>query len=109
VSRGLALFTTAGDAGAASPSEPYSGENWRGWWSDPDNDRWLNSAGTDETLGSFCGALMGVRWSDLGLPRTAAVSLADSANLGVGAVRAYGDVFFNEGSYGPTQDGRMGS
>lgn len=70
VSKGMAWFNAAGDMGADTSFTRYAGGYWRGTWSDPDNDGWLNFKGTDETLGAYCGALLGLRWSDWGAGRT---------------------------------------
>jgi hypothetical protein len=69
VSKGMAFFTSAGD-GVGGPGYGFLGGYWRGAYNDPDGDRWLNFSGGDEHLATLCGALMGVRWSDWGWPRT---------------------------------------
>lgn len=69
VTKGMAWFQTAGDFGLLGTTY-YPGGHWRGTWYDPDGDRWLNFKGTDEALGTYCGALMGLRWSDWGAGRT---------------------------------------
>jgi len=70
VSKGIAWLNAAGNGAADPQYQIYQGGYWRGTWSDPDNDRWLNFKGTDESLGTYCGALMGLRWSDWGSTRT---------------------------------------
>ncbi len=70
VSKGMAWFNTAGDMGQDTAYPKYAGAYWRGTWNDPDRDGWLNFSGTDETLGTYCGALLGLRWSDWGTGRT---------------------------------------
>ena len=69
--KGMMWFNSAGDA-AKWPTDEYIyvGAYWRGVWNDPDYDRWLNFSGTDESLGAYCGALMGLRWSDWGASKT---------------------------------------
>ncbi len=70
VSKGMAWFNAAGNAARNTATVKYSGGYFRGKWSDPNNNRWMNWYGTDESLSVYCGALMGVRWSDWALPRT---------------------------------------
>ncbi len=70
VSKGLTWFQAAGDAGLDPEYTYYRGGYWRGTWNDPDGDGWLNFNGVDETLGTLCGALLGLRWSDWGAART---------------------------------------
>ncbi len=67
-SKGIGVVPVRGRLREGPHHTWYPGQHWR--WSDPDNDRWLNFTGTDETLGTFCGALMGLRWSDWGAART---------------------------------------
>ncbi|MDP1794377.1 MAG: S8 family serine peptidase, partial [Acidimicrobiales bacterium] len=69
VTKGMAWFNSAGDAAPMFPGK-YQGGHWRGAWSDPTGNRWLNFSGSDETLGTYCGALLGLRWSDWGAART---------------------------------------
>ncbi|MDO9175183.1 MAG: S8 family serine peptidase, partial [Actinomycetota bacterium] len=69
VSKDIAWFNSAGDAAPQFPGK-YEGGHWRGVWSDPTGNRWLNFSGTDETLGAYCGSLLGLRWSDWGAGRT---------------------------------------
>jgi len=64
VSKGIAWFNTAGEL--AQEANTYNGTYWRGTWADPDNDRWLNFKGTDESLTVYCGMLLGLRWNDWG-------------------------------------------
>ena len=70
VSKGMAWFNTSGDSAADTRYTSYQGGYWRGLWSDPNGNRFLNFKGVDETLGTYCGALMGLRWSDWGAART---------------------------------------
>ncbi|HUC32656.1 MAG TPA: S8 family serine peptidase, partial [Ilumatobacteraceae bacterium] len=70
ISKGIMWVNTAGDNAAHPGYDFYKGGYWRGMWNDPDGDRWLNFSGTDETLGTYCGALMGLRWSDWGAGKT---------------------------------------
>lgn len=70
VAKGLTWFQAAGDAGLDPGYAYYRGGYWRGTWTDPDGDGWLNFKGNDETLGTLCGALLGLRWSDWSAART---------------------------------------
>lgn len=64
VSKGIAWFNTAGEMGVNNSYASYKGGHWAGLWSDPDNDRYLNFSGTDESLSVYCGSLMGLRWKE---------------------------------------------
>jgi hypothetical protein len=86
VYKGIAWFQYGGNFGKDSQYTWYPGSYWRGAWSDPDNDRWLNFTGTDETLGTFCGALMGLRWSDWGAARTDYELWAADVKIATGTV-----------------------
>lgn len=68
VSQGMAWFNSAGNS--AGKEDVHFGSYWRGQWSDPDGDGWLNFSGTDEHMGFFCAFINGVRWSDWGSART---------------------------------------
>ncbi|MDP2291449.1 MAG: S8 family serine peptidase [Actinomycetota bacterium] len=70
VSRGMLWVNSVGNAANDDMYPSYSGGYWRQPWSDADGDRWMNFWGTDESMGSYCGALFGVRWSDWGASRT---------------------------------------
>lgn len=70
VSKGIAWVNAAGNANPDPQYPSFQGGYWRGTWNDPDNDSWLNFSGTDESLTSYCGALLGLRWSDWGAART---------------------------------------
>lgn len=70
VSKGIAWFNTAGEMGTTDDATSFNGAYWRGQWSDPDGDRWLNFRGSDEALAVYCGYLLGLRWSDWGATRT---------------------------------------
>ncbi|MDO8363849.1 MAG: S8 family serine peptidase [Actinomycetota bacterium] len=70
VSKGIAWFNAAGNANKDPDYVKYAGGYWRGNWYDPTGNRWMNFYGSDESLSVFCGALMGVRWSDWGALRT---------------------------------------
>ena len=64
-SRGITWVNSAGNAA--------NGGYWRGGWSDPDGDRFLNFSGGDEFLevNVFpCAVALGFRWSDWGAPTT---------------------------------------
>ncbi|MEQ1703051.1 MAG: S8 family serine peptidase, partial [Ilumatobacteraceae bacterium] len=69
-SKGMLWVNSAGNAANTGEYPNYSGGYWRQTWSDPDADRWLNFSGADESLGSYCGALFGLRWSDWGAAKT---------------------------------------
>jgi hypothetical protein len=63
----MVWFNSAGNtAGAGSNRGTY----WRGRWSDPDGDNFLNFSPSDESLGFDCTYLNGLRWSDWGSNRT---------------------------------------
>ncbi len=65
VTRGITWVNSAGNAA--------NGGYWRGGWSDPDGDRFLNFNGGDEFLevNVFpCAVALGFRWSDWGPPTT---------------------------------------
>jgi hypothetical protein len=65
VARGMAWFNAAGEFGTSSGGGPFAGALFRMAWSDPDRDGWLNIDGPyDETLTSYCGFTMGLRWTD---------------------------------------------
>lgn len=66
VSKGIAWFNTAGELSKDPAYVSFAGGYWRGSWRDPDNDRWLNFNGTDESESAYCGYLLGLRWSDWG-------------------------------------------
>jgi len=70
VSKGMLWTNSAGNAANTDTYPSYSGGYWRQPWSDADGDRWMNFWGTDESMGSYCGSLFGVRWSDWGASRT---------------------------------------
>ena len=70
VAKGITWVNAAGELGSDPAYSYYGGPHWRGSWSDPDNDRWLNFSGTDESLTAYCGALMGLRWNDWAANRT---------------------------------------
>lgn len=70
VAKGIAFFTTAGDAAPDLRYHTFQGSYWRGTYNDSDGDRWVQFQGTDETLTTYCGALMGLRWSDWGASKT---------------------------------------
>jgi hypothetical protein len=72
VAHGMAWFNAAGNS--AGKTGVTQGSYWRGGWSDPDGDGWLNWSGSDELLGVGCGPggrfINGLRWSDWGANRT---------------------------------------
>ncbi len=72
VSKGIAWFNTGGEmARAVNPDfTTYAGTYYRSYWNDTDNDRWMNFNGADESMGVYCGMLLGLRWSDWGATRT---------------------------------------
>jgi len=70
VNKGMTWFNSAATPGPTPAYTTFAGGYWRGTWADPDNDRWLNFKGTDESLTAYCGALFGLRWSDWGALRT---------------------------------------
>lgn len=70
VSKGIAWFNAAGNAGRDLTYVKFSGGYFRSKWNDANNNRWMNWYGTDESLSIYCGALMGVRWSDWAADRT---------------------------------------
>ncbi|HAP76600.1 MAG TPA: hypothetical protein DCR14_11000 [Acidimicrobiaceae bacterium] len=70
VSRGMAWFNAVGNAGKEPGQVKFTGGYFRGNWYDPTGNRWMNWYGSDESLTIYCGALMGVRWSDWGTART---------------------------------------
>ena len=70
VSKGIAWFNAAGNANKDPKYATFQGGYWRGTWADGNSNRWLNFSGTDESLTSYCGALLGLRWSDWGGART---------------------------------------
>ncbi|MFP3915765.1 MAG: S8 family serine peptidase, partial [Actinomycetota bacterium] len=64
VSQGMAWFNSAGNNGGGGGE---AGTYWRGTWSDPDADGWMDFTPGDEFLGFFCAGLInGVRWDDWG-------------------------------------------
>ncbi len=64
VAAGMLFVNSAGNA-AGNAERP--GSYWRGQFSDPDADGWLDFAPSDEDLPILCsGALLGFRWSDWG-------------------------------------------
>ena len=68
VAKGMTWFNSAGNSARGGG---YPGSYWRGSWSDPDNDKWLNWSGTGhEALQVYCGFTNGFRWSDWGASRT---------------------------------------
>jgi len=67
VSKGITWFNTAGDLAPSNWYTSYRGGHWSGLWSDPNNNRWLNFSGTDESLSIYCGSLLGLRWKDSGV------------------------------------------
>src|SRR6185437_5522127 len=71
VSKGMTWFNSAGNSAG---SGTYLGSYWRGAWSDPDADNWLNFSTApgvnDELLGLNCGFINGFRWSDWGAAKT---------------------------------------
>src|SRR5207302_912937 len=62
VSQGITWFNSAGNSGGVDGVLP--GSYWRGTWSDPNNNDYLNFGPTDEALGFVCGFINGFRWSD---------------------------------------------
>ena len=68
VSQGMAWFAAAGNNAGPFYNGGTIGAYWRGSWSDPNGNGFLNFTPTDEGLGIICGAFVnGVRWSDWGL------------------------------------------
>ena len=67
VAKGMTFISAAGNAGGTSE---WRGSYWRGAWSDPDGDGYLNFSANDEFLGTYCGFWNGLRWSDWGSNRT---------------------------------------
>ena len=67
VAQGMAWFNAAGNT--ASDGSVY-GQYWRGSWSDPNANGWLNFPGGGEFLGVYCGFMNGLRWSDWGANAT---------------------------------------
>ena len=67
VSRGIMWFNSAGNSGGTSDNP---GAYWRGTWSDPNGDTWLEFRPGDLSMGFYCGFALGVRWSDWGTLRT---------------------------------------
>lgn len=67
VNQGMLYLNAAGNnAGVAGRPGSY----WRGGWSDPDADGWLNFTAGDELMAASCGYFNGLRWSDWGTDRT---------------------------------------
>ncbi len=64
VSRGMIWFNSAGNH--ASQSGTSDGAYWRGPWSDPDNDGWLNfqPGGYEDLLMRCSNGFQGLRWND---------------------------------------------
>ena len=108
VAKGMAWFNSAGDGAPEVPYGKYRGGYWRGTWSDPNGNGFLNFSGTDETLGTYCGSLLGLRWSDWGASRTdyelwigdfnyssgyATASIAADSNQAAGAAPLEGNDF----------------
>lgn len=67
VSRGMVFVSSAGNNAGDSGRR---GSYWRGPWSDPDGDGWLNFSGNDEMLTTTCWFFNGLRWDDWGANRT---------------------------------------
>ncbi|MEQ1701259.1 MAG: hypothetical protein ABMA25_14185, partial [Ilumatobacteraceae bacterium] len=70
VSKGILWINAAGEQGADPNYTSFNGPHWRGYWSDTDNDRWLNFKGSDESETAYCGSLVGLRWSDWAASKT---------------------------------------
>jgi hypothetical protein len=68
VSKGMTWFNSAGNS--AGVANVDLGSYWRGQWSDPDGNGFLNFAPNDESLGFYCGFVNGFRWSDWGASKT---------------------------------------
>ncbi len=67
VTQAIAWFNSAGNSAGSGGN---NGAYWRGGWSDPDADNFLNFGATDESLGFVCGFLNGLRWNDWGANKT---------------------------------------
>ena len=67
VAAGITWFNSAGNSAGAGTR---IGSYWRGSWSDPDGDGWLNFSGTDELMEFGCTFINGLRWSDWGAGKT---------------------------------------
>ena len=67
VAAGITWFNSAGNSAGAGAR---IGSYWRGSWSDPDGDGWLNFSGTDELMGFGCTFINGLRWNDWGAGKT---------------------------------------
>ncbi len=70
VTKGIAWFNTSGEMAHAPGYTKFAGTYYRSYWNDPNNNRWMNFNGTDESLSVYCGMLLGLRWSDWGATRT---------------------------------------
>ena len=68
VSHGITWFNSAGNN--AGVTGVRSGSYWRGSWSSPDGDVWLDFTSGDELLDITCSFVNGLRWSDWGSNRT---------------------------------------
>jgi hypothetical protein len=67
IASGMAWFNAAGNNAGPSHNGGTLGSYWRGSWSDPNGNNFLNFTPTDEGLGVICGAFVnGFRWSDWG-------------------------------------------
>ncbi len=84
VSKGMIWLNSAGNSGG--PASSGLGSYWRGSFADTDNDGYLDFTPGDETMGFYCGYLLGLRWSDWGpaADRTDYdIRIYDDANLTV--------------------------
>ena len=61
VCRGIVYVKSAGNSAGDTTRQ---GSYWRGSWSDPDGDGWLDFAPGDEELGTTCSFSNGFRWDD---------------------------------------------
>jgi hypothetical protein len=66
VDAGMFVVAAAGDSGRDSNYQLYNGSYLSTRWIDRDGDDWLEFRPGDESLGAYCGALYGMRWSDWG-------------------------------------------
>lgn len=95
VTQGILWFNSAGNS--SGQAGVRLGSYWRGAWSDPDGDGWLNFSGTDELLDVPCGStngrfINGLRWSDWAAGRTDYdVYLLDNPGDAVAAAKAKGE------------------
>lgn len=67
VGRGMVYLNSAGNSAGGGGR---TGSYWRGTWSDPDGNGWMNFGPGDEMLRTRCWYFNGVRWDDWGADRT---------------------------------------